>query len=189
MSDENVELDAADDLAEILAWHRSRLLMIVTSLTGFGIIMVYSASAVRAARGDGWEMSYAWNQLSWLAVAVTALIGISLVPHNFWRRVRYPLLLACYTLLALVLTPMGTRVNGANRWFRFGSFNMQPSEVAKIGMVIAFAAFLAGIKNGKPGFFRHVLPLCAATGLAVGLIGIEPDFGTAALLAAASVLT
>ena len=181
MSNESPPLD----LAQKLLWQRARVLMIVTSLTGFGIIMVYSASAFRAARDGGWEMSYAWNQLSWLVVALMAFIVASFIPYRLWLHMRYFILLLCYGLLALVLTPMGTRVNGANRWFRFGSFNVQPSEVAKIGMILSVAAFLALVADGKPRFFRHVIPLCLACGGAVGLIGIEPDFGTAALLACA----
>ncbi len=175
----------AADAAKNMAWHRSRLLMIVTSLTGFGIIMVYSASAVRAARGGGWEMSYAWNQISWLMVALCALAALSFIPYRFWLKTRHVMLLVCYGILALVLSPLGTRVNGANRWFRFGSFNIQPSELAKIGMVVAIAAFLAKIPDGKPKFFRHVIPLCVFCIAAIGLIAIEPDFGTAALLCCA----
>ncbi len=171
------------DLAKTLAWQRSRLLMIVISLTGFGIIMIYSASAFRAARGGGWEMAYAWNQLSWLGVAVVGMFAISHIPHRFWMRLRLPILLACYTLLLLVITPLGTRVNGANRWFRFGGFNVQPSELAKIGMIIVFSAFLSRIPEGKPRFFHDVVPLCSAAGFAIGLIVLEPDFGTASLLA------
>ena len=173
------------DLAQAMAWHRARILMIVTSLTGFGIIMVYSASVFRAARGGGWEMSYAWNQVSWLGVALVALAVVSRVPYGLWMRLRHVILLVCYALLALVLTPMGTRVNGANRWFRFGGFNVQPSELAKIAMIVAVAAILARIADGRPRFFRHVIPLCAGSGIAVGLVGIEPDFGTAALIACA----
>ena len=169
---------------DVLAWPRVRLLMAVAALTGFGVIMIYSASAIRAARGGGWEMSYAWNQLSWLVVAVTALLVLYRVPYGFWRRLWPPILVVSTLLLALVLTQLGTRVNGANRWFRWGSLNMQPSELAKIGMIISVAAVLAGAGDGRPRFFRHVLPLCAASGLAVALIAMEPDFGTAALLAA-----
>ena len=172
-------------LARTLSWHRARLLMIVTSLTGFGIIMVYSASAVRAARGGGWEMSYASNQVAWLGVAVVALAFFSLTPYRAWLSLRYPIFLGCYGMLALVLTPLGTRVNGANRWFRFGGFNVQPSELAKIGLVVAIAACLAKIPDGRPRFFRHVIPLSIALGIAVALIGKEPDFGTAALIACA----
>lgn len=157
--------------------------MIVTSLTGFGVIMVYSASAMRASRGGGWEMAYASNQLMWLVVAVVALTTISLVPYRLWQSLRYPIFLGCYALLALVLTPLGTRVNGANRWFRFGGFNVQPSELAKIGIVIAVAACLAKVPDGRPRFFRHVIPLCVAVAAAVLLIGMEPDFGTASLVA------
>ncbi len=172
------------DLAKTLAWHRSRLLMIVISLTGFGIIMIYSASAFRAARGGGWEMAYAWNQISWLGVAVLAMLGISHIPYRFWLRLRLPILFSCYILLFLVITPLGTRVNGANRWFRFSGFNVQPSELAKIGLVIVFSAILARIPDGRPRFFRDVVPMCAAAGIAIGLVGLEPDFGTASLLAA-----
>ncbi|MCL2001011.1 MAG: putative lipid II flippase FtsW [Planctomycetes bacterium] len=177
-------MDDPMDLAETLAWHRSRLLMLICSLTGFGIIMVYSASAARSVRLDGWEMSYAWNQLSWLVVAVAALSVLSFVPYRMWRCTRWPMLIICLAALALVLTPVGTRVNGSNRWFRFGSFNIQPSELAKIGMVVVLAAFLAGVKNGRPRFFLHVIPMCLMSGLAVVLIAAGPDFGTAALLAA-----
>ncbi len=168
-----------------LAWHRAALLMIVTSLTGFGIIMIYSASAFRAARGGGWSMSYAWNQFSWLGVAVVALLVLSRIPHTFWLRLRWPILLATYALLAFVLTPLGTRVNGANRWFRFAGFNVQPSELAKIGMIVVIAAFLARLPDGRPKLFRHVIPLCAMCAVAIGLVAIEPDFGTASLLASA----
>ncbi|MCD8351679.1 MAG: putative lipid II flippase FtsW [Planctomycetaceae bacterium] len=177
------ELEPAD-LARTMSWHRARLLMIVSSLTGFGIIMVYSASALRAARG-GWEMSYASNQLLWLAVAITALVTLSLIPYRVWLHLRYPMILACYALLAMVLTPLGTRVNGSNRWFRFAGFNVQPSELAKIALIIAVAAFLARIPDGRPRFFRHVIPLCAMAGIAVVLVGIEPDFGTASLIGCA----
>ena len=180
---EDAEFEEAGDLIRTLTWHRARLLMIVASLTGFGVIMVYSASAIRAARGGGWEMAYAWNQVSWLGVAVVALTLLAWFPYRILSHFRYPILLACYTLLALVLTPLGTRVNGANRWFRFGGFNVQPSEIAKIGMIVVVAAILARIPDGRPRFFRHVIPLCVICGVTVGLIGIEPDFGTAALLA------
>lgn len=181
---EETVFDVAEERASLLAWHRSRLLMVVASLTGFGLVMIYSASAVRAARGGGWEMSYAWNQLSWLAVAVTALTVFSLIPYRLWDRLRWAIFGVCCVLLALVLTPMGTRVNGANRWFRFGSFNVQPSELAKIGMVLFMAALLARVADGRPRFFRHVIPMCLLIGTAMGLIALEPDFGTAALVGA-----
>lgn len=178
------EEPAPADLARTLAWHRARLLMIITSLTGFGIIMVYSASALRAARG-GWEMSYASNQVMWLGVAIIALVTLSMIPYRWWLNLRHLVLLACYGLLALVLTPLGTNVNGSNRWFRFGGFNVQPSELAKIGLVIAMAGFLSRIPEGRPRFFRHVVPLCGLTGIAAVLVGMEPDFGTASLIVCA----
>ncbi len=168
-----------------MEWHRRRLLMLVTALTGFGIIMVYSASSVRAARGGGGDMAYAGNQLVWLAVAAAALAVMALIPYAFWARVRYPVYLGCAGLLALVLTPLGTRVNGASRWIRFGGFNVQPSELAKIGMIVFLAAFLSRIPSGRPRLFRHVIPLLALSGVVVALVMRAPDIGTAALLSCA----
>ncbi|MDR2392035.1 MAG: putative lipid II flippase FtsW [Planctomycetota bacterium] len=170
--------------AENLRRRRSLVIMIVAALTSFGIIMIYSASSTRATRNGGLDAVYAWTQLIWLGVAVVAMIAMATIPHRCWLRLRYPIITACCVLLVLVMTPLGTRVNGANRWFRFSHFNIQASELAKIGMIVAFAGILAGIRDGRPLFFRHVLPLCAVSGLAVALIAVEPDFGTAFLLAA-----
>lgn len=183
------EIESPRSLARRLAWHRARLLMIVISLTGFGVIMVYSASALRAARGGGWELSYAANQLAWLCVAVVGMLVMTFVPYGLWRRMRWLVLLVACGLLAMVLTPMGTRVNGANRWLRFGGFNVQPSELAKIALVLFIAAWLSRVPGGRPRFFRDVIPLCAIVGVAVALVGMEPDFGTASLLACAAGVT
>ncbi len=169
-----------------MEWHRARLLMLVSALTGFGIIMVYSASAVRAARGGGWELAYVSKQATWLAVALVAMAFTAFVPYRLWLRARYPVLLGCAALLALVLTPLGTRVNGASRWLRLGGLNVQPSELAKIGMIIFIAAFLSKIPDGRPKLLRHVIPLIGMSGAVVFLVMKAPDIGTAALLASAS---
>ncbi|MDR0363199.1 MAG: putative lipid II flippase FtsW [Planctomycetota bacterium] len=171
-----------------LAWQRTKLLMAVFALSGFGLVMVYSASAIRAARGGGWEMSYARNQLWWLAAAVIAMTVLSATPYRIWQMLWLPVLGGSYLLLALVLTPLGTRVNGANRWFRIEGMNAQPSELAKIAMVMAVSALLVKMApDGRPRLFRHVIPLCGLVGIAVCLVAIEPDFGTAALIGAALV--
>lgn len=179
--------DEAIELSDYLSWRRAGILMVTVALTGFGLVMVYSASAVRAARGGGWEMSYAWSQLSWFGVAAVAMLVMRSIPYRFWSRVWVwlPIFLSCLGLLLLVLTPLGTRVNGANRWFRFGFFNVQPSEIAKLAMVIVVAAFLARVKSGKPRFIFHFIPLAVMVGSAVVLVAAEPDFGTAALIGAA----
>ena len=178
--------DDAVELSEYLSWRRTGILMVVFALTCFGLVMVYSASAIRAARGGGWEMSYAWNQLSWFVVAVTGMIAVSRIPYRFWSKtwVWLSIFASCLSLLMLVLTPLGTRVNGANRWFRFGFFNVQPSEIAKVGMVMVMAAFLARVPDGRPRFFRHFLPMIVMVGVTVCLVAMEPDFGTAALIGA-----
>lgn len=166
-----------------MAWNRAGLLMAAVSLTGFGLIMVYSASVVRATRGGGWELSYASNQFTWLIIAVITLSIFAAIPYQWIAKLRWAILLSSYAAAAIVISPLGTRVNGASRWLRIGPINIQASELVKIGMVTAIAAFLAQLQDGRPRFFRHVIPLCIASALAVGLIAKEPDFGTATLIA------
>jgi Bacterial cell division membrane protein len=177
--------EEAREQIEFLSWRRTGMLMAALALTCFGLVMVYSASAVRAARGGGWEMSYAWNQLSWFAVALVAMFVTRTIPYRFWARIWPLTFVACQVLLLLVMSPLGTRVNGANRWFRIAGISIQPSELAKFAMLTVVAALLARVLDGKPRFFRHFLPLVAVVGVTVCLVAAEPDFGTAALIGAA----
>ncbi len=180
-----LSLDEAREQSEFLSWRRTGMLLAVLALTCFGLVMVYSASAVRAARGGGWEMSYAWNQLSWFAVALVAMFATRTIPYRFWARIWPLTFIVCQVLLLLVMSPLGTRVNGANRWFRIAGFSIQPSEIAKFAMLTVVAALLARVVDGKPRFFRHFIPLVAVVGVTVCLVAAEPDFGTAALIGAA----
>ena len=163
---------------------RGRLLMTVAALAGFGLVAVGSAGA---ARVGGWDMAFAWNQAQWLCAAAVAGLAVAMTPHRWWERLWWLTVPAAWIPLILVLTPLGTRVNGANRWFRYAGFQAQPSEAAKFLLVVAVAAFLARARTGKPRFFAHVLPAAIVTGVVTGLIAVEPDFGTAALVGAAAV--
>ncbi|MDR3210455.1 MAG: putative lipid II flippase FtsW [Planctomycetota bacterium] len=174
--------EPALDLSQELKWRFSQILMIVFSLTCFGLVMVYSASAIRAARGGGWEMSYAWNQFTWFGVALAAFLVTRYLPIKLWQKAWPLLLLVSLSSLVLVTTRLGTRVNGATRWFRLGGINIQPSEMAKLAMVVVLAALLARLPDSGPRFWRHFLPLAGVSGLAVVLVAMEPDFGTASLI-------
>lgn len=179
-----MKMEQENVTASALLQIRSRLIAAAATLVGLGLVLVYSASSVRAANG-GWEMQYLMNQLRWL---VLGCIGYGVIVTLGYHRIRSlwgPILLVTLALLAAVRVPgIGTNVRGAYRWLRFGGFNMQPSELAKLSMVVVVAALLARCDRTKLRFWKDVLPVTAVIGLAAGLIVIEPDFGTAALVAA-----
>lgn len=157
-----------------------RLLTAVFALVGLGVVMVYSASAVRAT-GFGGDLFFIEKQVQWLGVGVVGLILFSWIDYRRLRRL-WPLalLLAIALLVAVRVPGIGAKVNGAWRWIRFGSFNMQPSEIAKILLVFTFSAILA--RRTKMLFWKTTLPMLVLAGVSVGLVAIEPDLGTAALL-------
>lgn len=163
---------------------RARLFICVSALATLGLVMVYSATTVRGQR-LGAEWSYGYGQLQWTAIGAVGFVLIGRVPLVWYRRLAMPAAAACLAMLALVRIPgIGTKVGGAYRWFRFGGFSVQPSELAKFGLIIAMAALLAGVRDGRPRFFPDVLKMLALMGAAVGLIVAEPDLGTAALIGA-----
>lgn len=161
---------------------RNGLLAIVATLVCIGLVLVYSASCVRAGKGS-FDFVFMQRQLLWLGLGLAGLFIVSYMKPYYLRLLAGPLGLIIFGLLAAVLVPgIGTRVNGAARWLRFGGYNMQPSELAKIGMVILLAAFLARFKDGRLPFWRGFVPGAGLIGICCALIIKEPDFGTAALI-------
>jgi cell division protein FtsW len=150
------------------------LLLVCTS-----IVMVYSASAVVAR--EKWQDPYRFlfKQAAWV------LIGLSLVPIVMridYRSYRQPIVI--WTALgvaavALVAVLFSTPVNGASRWLHVGPLGVQPSELAKIALILFTAALLERRMDRIDELSYALLPIGLATGLIVGLIVVEPDVGTA----------
>ena len=166
----------------------------------FGVVMVYSASA-RADSQVQWAQF--WNyaslrQVVFVPVAVLVMLAASRWPVQWWRIGRYwispsTLLLAlAVALLVLVLLPqIGTEVNQARRWLRLGArgygLGFQPSELAKIALVIFLSAFYSRPQAQPKNFWRGFLPGATVLGIFASLIAVE-DFGTGALVALVAVL-
>ena len=150
------------------------LLLVCTS-----IVMVYSASAVVAR--EKWQDPYRFlfKQAAWV------LIGLSLVPIVMridYRSYRQPIVI--WTALgvaavALVAVLFSTPVNGASRWLHVGPLGVQPSELAKIALILFTAALLERRMDRIDELSYALLPIGLTTGLIVGLIVVEPDLGTA----------
>jgi len=155
------------------------------TLLGFGIIMVFSASSVAATTEFGDSFHYLKKQ----AVAtVIGLVGMWLFMHIDYHRLRKwaPVaLVTAVALLGLVLVKnIGVEGGGATRWLELGPFNLQPSEVAKVSIVLFLASILSGRQNKITDFWRGLFPLVTILGALFLLILRQPDLGTAMILTA-----
>jgi cell division protein FtsW len=163
----------------------------VALLAGLGLVMVYSASAAAGGRVKAPGLGAGVNPflVKQAAAAALGFVLMVILMHVDYRRLRdrrvvYALVGGMAALLVAVL--FAPTLNATRRWFFVGGISVQPSELAKLALV-PFVAFFIDRKNdlAAPGGSREVLlPAAIATGLFSGLILLQPDLGTAVLLAA-----
>ncbi|MCK9535248.1 MAG: putative lipid II flippase FtsW [Pseudomonas sp.] len=154
------------------------LLAACALLMGIGLVMIASASSAVADTNTGNTLYYFIRHMIYIVVALIAG-GLTLfVPMSVWQRYSGWLLLFAFVVLILVLVPgVGREVNGSKRWIGVGIFNIQPTELAKLFMVIFIAGFLVRRKDEVKQRLRGLLkPLLVAMAMAL-LIYFEPDFG------------
>jgi cell division protein FtsW len=152
----------------------------VIVLLGIGIVMVYSSSAVSAYANFHDSSYFLKRQLIWVLLGMMAMLVTMSVDYHIWRKLAVPILVFTILLLILVLVPgLGKVVNGARRWLGVGSFYLQPSEMAKLGMVFFFAHSLCSGRDKITLFFRGLAPRLVLLVLIFALILAEPDLGTA----------
>ncbi len=161
------------------------LFSITLILVGLGILMVYSASAIRAQETFGDPSFFLTRQVVWAVVGLTSLVWVLGQDYRQLERWAPALYLASVLLLIVVLLPeVGTKVNGARRWLRFGSLSFQPAEFAKFGLILILSRLLAGRGERVREFTNGVLPPLFLTAVVVGLIALQPNYGTALLIIA-----
>ena len=154
-----------------------------------GLVMVTSASITLAERQAGEPFIYLDRQLLSACIGLVCAGVMLFVPVSFWERTAPLLLAGAIALLAVVLVPgLGHAVNGSTRWLRLGPINFQPSELARIALLIYVAAYAVrhheALATSWQGFLK---PLCVLGGAAVLLL-LEPDFGGAVVLLATGAL-
>ena len=163
------------------------LVWVVVALMMWGMVMVYSASIAmpdnpRFARYSQTHF-LTRHVISMVVGGVMALLAFQ-VPTETWEKVARPLFVVSLILLAMVLLPfIGKGVNGARRWISFGIMNFQPSELAKFATIIYAADYMVRKMEVKERFFRAVLPMGAAVGLAGVFLLAEPDMGAFLVIA------
>jgi cell division protein FtsW len=149
----------------------------------FGIVMVYSASAVTAAEQNNNQYLYVVKQGIFTAIGFVAMLAA--MQFNYQRlrdrRLVYALLgVTAVLLLGVFAFP---RINGAHRWIRLAGFSLQPSEISKLAVTIFLAYFLEKRAGEEGSLWRTFLPCVGVTGVFALLVVAEPDLGTALMLA------
>ncbi len=152
-------------------------------LIAFGVVMVYSASAVYANRMYGDGMHFLVRQTIFASVALLVLAVSSRIDLSLLRRLTYPILLIAVVLMVAVALGLGRSAGGATRWIRIGSLNVQPAELAKLAMVLWLVHSLTKkahrVRTFSIGFLPHVLVMA----LLMLLCLAQPDFGSAVMIA------
>jgi cell division protein FtsW len=160
------------------------LVGIVLLLLALGIVMLASASSVKGNAVYKDSNYFLIRQLLWLAVAVVAGGVTYSVDYHRWQRWWIPISVFAGLFLFLVLVPhVGVKINGSHRWIRFGSFSTQPSEFAKFALVIMLSSWMATRKGREATFTEGILKPGLMLIPILGLVFMEPDFGTTVLLA------
>lgn len=163
---------------------RGAVVFAVLALCALGTVMIYSASAPAAERLTGDGDNTLIKHLFWLALGLCAFAAVAVVDYRKWEALAPWIFGVSAAFLAIVLVPaIGANVNGARRWFRAGDLSFQPSELMKIALPVFLAWYLGSDPERARTFKRGFLPAAGAIALAVGLTALEPDLGTAGLLA------
>jgi cell division protein FtsW len=154
------------------------VLFAALALTGIGLIMVFSASSALAAKRYLDSAYFFKHQLLHLAVGLAVLAGLAATDYARLKRLAYPALAAVLVLLILVLVPgVGHSAGGASRWLRLGPVSLQPSEFAKLALVLYLAYALSEHAAHIKSFSRGMVPPLVVAGALVLPILAEPDLG------------
>lgn len=148
----------------------------------FGVVMVYSASAVIAERDTGSQYHYVIKQAIWTAIGFAVMLLVMQIDYKHWRNRYFVYGLLLITTLSLIMVFGFSSTNGAHRWIKLDYFSIQPSELSKVTLVIFLAYFLERRAGEEGHFWTTFLPCALVTALLAGLVVVEPDLGTAMML-------
>ena len=145
-------------------------LVLTVLLTCIGVLMMFSASYAKAYYDTGNSAYYFVRQAGFAALGIVVTIVIGRLNYFIWYRLSIPILVGSIVLLLMVLIPgVGVTHNGATRWLRLG-LEFQPSEIAKLGLILSFAAMMAVWQDKMDTFRYGVLPYVLILGAVAGLL-------------------
>ena len=148
-------------------------------LSAFGLLMIYSSSHIWSEYKFNDPYYYVRHQLIFFFIGLILIYFIRKIDYKLYYKYSNIILLGSFILLVLVLIPgLGQVRNGSRSWFGIGSLGIQPSELAKISLIIFTAKYLSKSEKTIKFFKNGTLPILLIIFLFFGLIMLEPDFGT-----------
>ncbi len=154
---------------------------ITLALSLGGLVMVFSASGVMAENKFTNATYYLQRQIVWMLLGFGVLLVGSFIDYRQWKQWIPMVVGGCIVGLLMVLA-VGPQINGARRWLALGFFSIQPTEMAKLAVVLYLAAFLSNPQRRVTDWQRGFLPPVAMVGIICGLIVVEPDLGSTVVI-------
>ncbi|UFU00900.1 putative lipid II flippase FtsW [Radiobacillus kanasensis] len=165
-------------------WKDFDFTLIITPLilTAFGVVMIYSASMVVAViKYDVPSNYFMLKQLQWFLIGLVPFAIMSFFNYKHLQKLMKVIVLGVILLLVAVLV-FGEDVNNSQSWLKIGPFQFQPSEFAKLGIILYLASVYSKKQDYISDFSKAVLPPLIMTGIILGLIFLQPDIGTGAII-------
>ena len=161
---------------------------LVLLLLAVGVVMVLSSSYARAYYDPGGltggnALYYFVRQLVFAVLGVLTMLLCSRIPMELYRR--YAIQFLALTILLLMLVPIiGVKTNGARRWLGVGGLTLQPSELAKLAVILSFSVMICARRGRMRSFRQGILPFAAVLSAIVGLLVLEPHFSASVIIIA-----
>ena len=181
------------DFSDVKAKSKSKgfdgdFFMLVMLLLAIGLVMVLSSSFARAyydpSNVTGGNAAYYFvRQLIFAVMGTFAMLIASKVPMKLYRRYTWHFFLLTVVLLLLVPV-IGVKANGSRRWLGIGGLTLQPSELAKLSVILSFSALICRFKSKMKTFKFGILPFVGILGIIVGLLILEPHFSASVIIIA-----
>lgn len=159
------------------------LLISVIVISLFGLLMIYSSSSIWAEYKFNDSFHYVKYQSIFFVIGLIIMYIVSKINYKFYYNNSNLIIISCLILLVLVLIPgIGSIRNGSRSWFGIGSLGIQPSEAAKLGLIIFTSKYLENSEKYLKNYIKGIFPILGITLLFFGLIMLQPDLGTGVIL-------
>lgn len=159
------------------------LLYSVIIISLFGLLMIYSSSNIWAEYKFNDSFHYVKYQGIFFIIGLILMWIVSKIDYKLYYQKSTAIIITCFILLILVLIPgIGSVRNGSRSWFGIGSLGIQPSEAAKLGLIIFTSKYLSNSNKFVKSYTQGVFPILGITLLFFGLIMLQPDLGTGVIL-------
>lgn len=159
------------------------LLISVIAISVFGLLMIYSSSSIWAEYKFNDSFHYVKYQSIFFVIGLIIMYIVSKINYKFYYNNSNLIITSCLILLILVLIPgIGSIRNGSRSWFGIGSLGIQPSEAAKLGLIIFTSKYLENSEKYLKNYIKGIFPILGITLLFFGLIMLQPDLGTGVIL-------